>query len=395
MENIYIIEERCNGCRKCIKICSYKAINPKGKKVHIDVDKCTLCNACIKVCEKRAIIIPKKAEIPINEDTFNETWIFIEAKNGLINPLSLQILSKGYELAKKTSAKLTAVLILEASDNIEEIKKTLGEHGAEKIKILVAEGINNDRPEDFCKILSEEISNERPEIVLFLGTSFGRELAPRIAARLKVGITADCTTLQIDENKNLVQVRPTYGGKILATILSRTRPQIASVRPNIFSIRSHKDQLQNVEIEVKNCEVDSIVKIKKIIKTVKTDNKNLLIDDAEVVVCGGLGMGSKRMFKQLEIFANKIGGALGATRAAVDLGWIDFSSQIGQTGKIVRPRLYVGFGVSGAIHHLIGMKNSHKIISINNDERAPILRISDLGIICNIEDILPELIESA
>jgi len=393
MKKIYVIGKNCNGCGKCKKVCGYSAIQIIDRKAVINVKNCTFCNACLKVCENEAIVIPEK-KIDFNTNSYNETWTFIEYSNGVINPLSLQILCKGYELSRKTGNKLTAVIIGQKFDNVKIIKKTLADCGAQKIKMLQSKRIINYHPEDVAEILAKEITTKKPNIVLFLGTSFGRELAPRVAAKVRTGITADCTDLYIDDEKNLVQVRPTYGGRILATIVCRSRPQMASVRPNIFDIKIQKKvNLENVKIEKIKIEVDTIEEIKKVINVVQRINKNLLIDDAEIVICGGFGMGSKKSFKQLEILASKLGGAVGGTRAVVDEGWIEFSRQIGQTGKIIRPRLYISFGVSGAIHHLIGMKNARKIIAINKDARAPIFKIADIGVIGDIHDILPKLIE--
>ena len=394
MKKIYIIEEKCNGCGKCQKACGFDAIQIKNKKAIINIENCTLCNACLKVCNREAIIISEKKAAPV-KGNYQGIWIFIESINGDINPSSLQILAKGYELARKTENELTAILVGNKFENTKKIKESLSVYGVNKIKFLQSEKIQYYQPEDVAEIMKNEIRDEKPAIFLLLGTVFGRAVAPRIAAKLKTGITADCTDLYVDSKNNLVQVRPTYGGRILATIKSRNRPQMATVRPNVFDTKIQgKPFNESIKSEIKKVEVDTIEAIKKVVKTIEIKDKNPMIDDAEIVICGGVGIGSKEKFNKLYTLASKIGGAVGGTRAAVDEGWIEFSRQIGQTGKIIRPRLYIGLGVSGAIHHLTGMKNAEKIIAINKDAKAPIFKISDLGIIAEVEDILPKLIES-
>jgi electron transfer flavoprotein alpha subunit len=394
LKKIYIIEEKCDGCGKCLKACGFDAIKIKNKKAIINIENCTLCKACLKVCKTEAIIISAK-KTPSAKGNYQGVWVFIESINGDINPSCFQILAKGYDLASKIKNELTAILVGNNFENTKIIRESLSVYGVNKIKYLQSEKIQYYQPEDVAEIMRNEIMDEKPAIFLLLGTVFGRAVAPRLAAKLKTGITADCTDLYIDNKNNLVQVRPTYGGRILATIKSRKRPQLATVRPNVFDTEiKGKPFNESIKIEHKEVEIDTIEAIKKVVKTIARKDKNPLIDDAEIVICGGVGMGSKEKFNQLYTLASKIGAAVGGTRAAVDEGWIEFSRQIGQTGKIIRPRLYIGLGVSGAIHHLTGMKNAEKIIAINKDAKAPIFKISDLGIITEVEDILPKLMIS-
>jgi electron transfer flavoprotein alpha subunit len=395
MDNIFVIEEKCNGCAKCRKVCGYGAITITNRKAKIDLDKCTLCRACENVCETGAISI-LEIERSTDLNDYKGIWVFIEYISGELNPLCLQILSKGYELSRKTRERLTAVVVGQKFKDVGKIKVVLAECGASEVKLLQSSKIANYQPEDVTSILADEILTEKPSVVLFLGTHIGRSLAPRVASKVKAGITADCTELYIDEEKNLVQVRPTYGGRILASIICpNSRPQMASVRPNVFDVGKKKGvNPDKVILELKDVDIDSVEKIKKVMETVQSVNRSSLIDEAEVIVCGGYGVGSKEGFDLLERLANKLGGAVAGTRAAVDEGWIEFSRQIGQTGKTIRPRVYIGCGVSGAIHHIIGIKNSRKIIAVNKDPRAPIFKIADIGIIGDLNEIIPKLISS-
>jgi caffeyl-CoA reductase-Etf complex subunit CarE len=394
MENIFIIEEKCTGCGKCIKACNYNAIILSEKKATINLNECTLCKLCVNSCKLDAI---SYAKIEKNDylKNFKGVWVFIEYFDNKINSACLQILSKGYELAKKTGDILTAIVVGENFDDHNNIKSILSEYGAKEVKLLQCNDLKFYYPEDISKVVSEEILNNNPSIVLFLGSLLGRNLAPRISARVKAGLTADCTELDIDSEGNLLQIRPTFGGKILASIICpNSRPQMASVRPNVFESKKILSPHKKLNLSFKRIDIDSIGKLKKIIKTIVNKDKKKSIDDANIVICGGAGVGSKEGFKLLELLADKIGGSIGGTRSVVEKGWIDHSQQIGQTGKIIRPNIYIGCGVSGALQHLVGMRNSKKVIAINKDKEAPILKIADIGVIDDLFNVIPKLINS-
>ena len=309
-----------------------------------------------------------------------------------MNKSCLQILSKGKEIASKIVEKLVALVIVKDFPKNNQLIDELSKYGVDEIRLIKYKDLSPYYEEDISLIISNEISLIKPNIVLFLGTHLGRVIAPRISANIKTGLTADCTNLKIDKDNNLVQVRPTFGGKILANIICPNyRPQMASVRANIFEsklISARKD----VKVTKKIANVNSIYGIKEIVKIIESETKEKNIEDASVVICAGMGVGKKEGIDLLKNLAYKWGVALGGTRAIVDEGWLDPSKQIGQTGKIVRPEVYIGFGVSGAIQHLVGMKKSKKIIAINKDERAPIFNISDIGIVADLYDVVPKLI---
>ena len=389
---IFIFDELCNGCRACERICSYDAITFSDNKASIDLEKCVLCMMCIKVCKVNAIQL-RDMKKDTQLDHYKGVWVYIECDD-YIHQKCTQILSKGYELAKVLGEDLSAILVCNDPGSAERIKSELAKYGVDSIQILYCKDIKHYHPEDVSKIVSNEILRQKPSIVLFLGSNFGRILAPRIASRIGTGLTADCTGLYIDEDNKLVQVRPTYGGRILASIVCPyDRPQMASVRPNVFEKIERNSVSDEITLDVKEVAISTIGSVKKLISTYHNESKTKDIDDAEVVICGGLGMGSKQGFDLLIELAHKMGGAVAGTRSAVDNGWIDFSQQIGQTGKTVRPKLYIGCGVSGATHHLFGMKNSDFIIAINKDSKAPILRIVDVAIVADLFEVVPQLIE--
>lgn len=392
MKNFFIVEENCNGCGKCLKACSCNAIEMVNQKAKLDLNSCNLCKACIEACKQKAIVFMDTKDKLTFEN--KGVWVFIEYFNDRINPACFQILSKGNSIAKTKGDALTSVVVAKKFNNLVRIKKELAKYGTNNVILFQSDSINYSYPEDIANIISQEILTKKPDILLFLGTCFGRSLAPRVATKINAGLTADCTDLFLDKDNNLIQVRPTYGGKILASIICpRSRPQIATVRPNIFEAIKVKTKLNNVKLFVKNVEVDSIENRKFLLKDVINPKIDVPLEEAEVVVCGGLGVGSKQGFKLLEKLANKLGGVLACTRAVVDKGWVDFSRQVGQTGKIIRPKLYIGIGVSGAIHHIMGMRRSKRIIAINKDPRAPIFKIADLCMVGDLFAVVPKLTE--
>lgn len=390
---IFINKDRCNGCGACVKICLYGAIAIVHEKAELDANRCTVCSLCLNVCETTAIGVAESKK-KITPDDAGGVWVYIE-HNGSINPACLQILSKGYELAARLTDELTAVVVGKCFDNIEALNQILTEYGADSVKLLVCEKLHTYQPEDVSRILAEEIRSNRPQIVLFLGSGFGRMLAPRVAANLKTGLTADCTDLYMDEKNRLVQVRPTYGGKFLATIICPDyRPQMASVRPNVFESKRIKTTARKCRLSRRTVSIDSVETTKRIVRTARIDTGEKPLDETDVVVCGGFGVGSREGFTLLKALANTLGGTVAGTRKAVDQGWIDFSRQIGQTGRAVRPRVYIACGVSGAVHHLMGMRHAKRIIVVNKDPRAPIFKIATLGIIGDLFTVIPKLIDA-
>jgi electron transfer flavoprotein alpha subunit/NAD-dependent dihydropyrimidine dehydrogenase PreA subunit len=389
-ERIYIYGEHCNQCGACVQACPPEALSLEEGSVRVDMEACTLCGLCEAACERNAIRL-ERARKEAEQGGHRDVWVFVEHRQGIHMPC-LQVVSKADELARKLGERLVAVVAGKPPFDREALTAAFGGLGVSEVRLVGCEQLGGYLPEDVTEVLQEEIREGKPRIVLFLGSLFGRALAPRLAARLQTGLTADCTDLLINDEGYMVQVRPTYGGRILASILCQGAfPQMASVRQNVFEVRRSGTQTAPAFVE-KSRVIDSMERLKKVLRTAPLARCGTPLEEAEVIVCGGLGLGSREGFALLEALAEKVGGVVAGTREAVDRGWIGFSQQIGQTGKTVRPRLYIGAGVSGAMHHLIGMRHARDIIAINSDPRAPIFKIATVGIVGDLYQVLPPLI---
>ena len=314
-------------------------------------------------------------------------------------PVVFELANKAQELAKKLGGKcegkyeesceVNALLITPKFELCEEMKKT----PFDKVFVVEDERLKNYSTEYYSKIAIDVINEVKPEIVLIGATTQGRDLAPRISSSLNTGLTADCTGLDINEKNQLAATRPTFGGNLMATILCKNMPQMATVRPKVLK-PTEETILKDTKYVMFTANIDEIspkVELIDFLKNVQTTGKR--IDEAEVIVAGGKGLKSPEGFKLLEDLANILGGAVGASRAAVDAGWADHSIQVGQTGKTVTPKIYIACGISGAIQHTVGMNASDKIIAINKDPNAPIFQVADLGIVGDVYEVLPELIK--
>ncbi len=398
MSYIDVNKGRCDGCGKCVDACNYDAIKIVNGKAVIDLNLCALCRACLRGCEMEAITITKLEKKDVDLSGYKGIWVVVEYFDEELKNTSFQLISKANELAKAGKEKVTAVLVGNRKGNPKKLQKLFAEYGVKTVKVIVHPDFNRFITEDSADAISAHILEEKPKIVLFLGTIFGRSIAPQVATRVKTGLTADCTDLQINEKNNLLQVRPTYGGKVLAAIETPYNcPQMASVRPNVFIEQKKPVKAESVkvrEIAVKNRSPISTGELKKVLRLEQGDGElETPLDEAKVIFCAGLGVGSKKGFQTVEEFARENGAVVAATRGVVDEGWADFSKQIGQTGVTVRPELYIAFGVSGAMHHIIGMKNARKIVAVNTDPRAPIFKIADYCIIADLFEVI-ELMKS-
>ena len=310
-----------------------------------------------------------------------------------IHTVFFELANKAQELAAKIDdCKISALLICEP-DRLDQYRDGFVQSGIDKVYVYENEAFANYNTDIYSKIAINLVQEIEPEIMLIGATNQGRDLAPRISSALHTGLTADCTDLDINEKGQLAATRPTFGGQLMATILCKNYPQMATVRPKVFKpmgVNIFKD----TQFLRKGFDVTAIEKRVEIIEFFKTieDTINEL-DSAEIIVAGGRGMASAEGFALLKTFADKIGGTVGATRAAVDMGLAPKDIQIGQTGKTVRPKLYIACGISGAIQHVVGMKDSDKIIAINIDENAPIFDVADLGIVGDVFEVLPQLVE--
>ncbi len=333
----------------------------------------------------------KCATAPANVEIYKDLWIWMEQNDGELSRVALEMAGIGRKLADKYNEKLVGVLI--ADEEGEKMALQAIEYGVDKVIYAKNPVYRHYRTRPYVDMLASLILDKKPNYFIIGATHNGRDLASRIAVRVNTGITADCTEIDIDPSKKLLEARrPAFGGAILANILcSRHRPQMASARPGIFKpvdrMVGRKGEIERIESRLKEEEV-----VTKLLHTVSREEVD--ITTAEVVVCGGMGLGKKEGFKMLEELANELGGIVAASRPTVDAGWITRDRQVGQTGKTVHPKLYVAVGVSGAIQHIAGMKASDYIISINKDAAAPIIKYSDVALIGDAYDIVPKLIDS-
>ncbi|MBZ0313490.1 electron transfer flavoprotein subunit alpha/FixB family protein [Clostridium butyricum] len=328
----------------------------------------------------------------MNIADYKGVWVFAEQREGELQKVSLELLGEGRRQADKLGVKLTALLL---GSNIEGLSKTLAEHGADEVLIADDKLLEHYTTDAYTKVICDLV-NERKPGILFVGATFiGRDLGPRVAARLNTGLTADCTSIDVEvESGDLLATRPAFGGNLMATIACpEHRPQMATVRPGVFA--KVESDGANCNIEKVNVELtDSDVRT-KVLETVKTAKDIIDISEAKVIVSGGRGVGSKENFALLEELANILGGTVAGSRAAVEKGWIENAYQVGQTGKTVKPSIYIACGISGAIQHVAGMQDSDMIIAVNKDETAPIMKVADYAIVGDIKKVLPELIAQA
>lgn len=322
---------------------------------------------------------------------YKDVLVFVEQRDGDIQKVSLELVSKGREIADQIGCQLKAAVLCKSLKSAPEM---LIQYGADEVILVESPLLEPYATEPYTKSLTAIIEAHKPEIVLVGATTIGRDLAPRVSARINTGLTADCTSLEVDpENKNLLMTRPAFGGNIMATIICPDhRPQMSTVRPGVMQLATldATRQGQVTPFAVNLVATDMNIEI---LEVVKEEKHKANIEDANILVSGGRGIGSIDNMGILEELAGKLGGTVSASRAVVDAGWIDRNNQVGQTGKTVRPDLYIACGISGAIQHLAGMEESEFIIAINKDENAPIFEAADLGIVGDVHKIIPELVK--
>ena len=318
-------------------------------------------------------------------------YVIAEQRDGKIMKVSYELIGKARELADDLGQEVVAVLM---GSGVEAVAGDLAKAGADKVVVVDDPMLAEYVTEPYTKAVTAVIKAQDPEIVIFGASSIGRDLAPRVSARIHTGLTADCTKLEIDpETKLLNMTRPAFGGNIMATILcANHRPQMATVRPGVMQALADCDKVGTVEkFDVEFTAEDMNVEICEV---VKTEKKSVDITEAKILVSGGRGLGGPEGFEPLKELAKVLGGEVSSSRAAVEAGWIDRDRQVGQTGKTVRPDLYIACGISGAIQHAAGMEESEFIVAINKEESAPIFSICDLGIVGDLNKIVPKLTEA-
>ncbi|MEE8317500.1 MAG: electron transfer flavoprotein subunit alpha [Candidatus Omnitrophota bacterium] len=391
--SIKIINEKCTGCKLCLKACPFAAIELKDKKAVIDLDKCNLCGACIESCKFDAIVLtrisPSDIDFPKKIEGHKDVWIFCEQKNGIIQSVAYELLGKGRELADTLGIDLCGVLL---GEGMKKEAQEVIHRGANKVYYVDSPKLKHYQDEPYSKTLIKLIKEYRPEIVLCGATSIGRSLISRVAIGIHAGLTADCTELDIDkEKKLLLQTRPAFGGNIMATIICPDhRPQMATVRHKVMKEAEINNHHKGRIIE-NSYDGDVYFSRTKLLDIVEEIEETVNLAEADIIVSGGRGLQRQENFKLVEDLARVLGAAVGSSRAAVDAGWKSYSHQVGQTGKTVCPKIYIACGISGQIQHLVGMQSSDIIVAINKDQHAPIFNVATYGIVGDLFEVLPEL----
>ncbi|WP_425059470.1 Caffeyl-CoA reductase-Etf complex subunit CarE [Sporomusa carbonis] len=387
---VKVINDQCIGCSACVGTCPFGAIVEDGKAVITET--CTACGACVDVCPVGAII--REAEektVAIDKSQYKGVWVYVEQVDGHIRSVAHELIGEGRKLADAMGQELAGVLI---GDNVENLAKDIFASGADKVYLVEGQEFKHYSTDAYTITLTDLINTYHPSVILMGATNDGRDLGPRVACRVGTGLTADCTNLGIDEATGLVAwTRPAFGGNIMATILCpEHRPQMGTVRPKVFK-RPEQDFSRSGEI----IRVSSKVKPEdirtKLLEVIKVCTASCNLEEAEIIVSGGRGMCKPENFTLIEELATVLGGAVGASRAAVDAGWKPAIHQVGQTGKTVGPKIYFACGISGAIQHLAGMSSSDIVIAINKDPDAPIFKVADYGIVGDVLEVIPALIE--
>lgn len=410
-----LIPGKCIACgARCQSACPEDAIemNDKGEPV-INLEKCIGCRRCVKVCPAEALEMyytpeeqkildqiassskgkePQEAiieEAGIKE--YKNVWVFVEHTEGEPATVSWELLGAGSKLATSLKVELCSVVI---GDKVNHLCQESIAYGANRVYLIDDPVFHYYRTETFNKAICYLVKKYKPEVLLMGATGLGRDLAGAVATKLNTGLTADCTGLDVDDKGYLLQTRPAFGGNIMATIFTeRTRPQMSTVRPHVMLL-PQKDTSRKGEIIIESMMIKEEDVAAKVLEVVKDQRAECDLAAAEVIVSGGRGMSSGENFTLLQQLADELGGVVGCSRAVVEAGWMPAERQVGQTGKTVRPKIYIACGISGAIQHLVGMQSSDVIIAINQDKYAPIFEVATYGIVGDVFQVVPAIINN-
>ncbi len=386
---LIIDKTACTGCGSCLDACPFGALELVDDKAQVN-DNCTLCGTCVEVCPESALSLE---EIQRASDqrtaTSRGVWVFAEQRDGVLPEVVAELLGQGGRLAADLGVELGAVLL---GHGVEALAAELFAQGAQKVYLADDPRLAQFDDGIYAAVLARLIARERPEILLAGATALGRSLIPRVATAVATGLTADCTGLAIDPARRLLlQTRPAFGGNIMATIICPdARPQMATVRPRVMKKALPQPGASG---ELVRFGLDADLKPStQVLEVVRAIGEQVNLTAAEVVVVGGRGLGGPEGFDLVRELAQALGGVVGATRGAVDAGWIGHAHQVGQTGRTIGPKLYIGLGVSGAVQHLVGMQSSDVIVAVNTDPNAPIFSVATYGIVGNLFAVVPAML---
>jgi len=386
LAGIRVLLGKCTGCGLCVTSCPFQCITLVNDKAVIGED-CRLCGVCVEGCPTRAIEVERE-ERRVDLSEYRGVLVFGEQRRGIVSPVVYELIGKGRELADKLGENLNCVIL---GGDLKAQAADLATYGVDRVYLFNSPLLADFRDDPYTQILTSLVREIKPRIFLIGATSIGRSLAPRIATKLRTGLTADCTGLDVDSEGNLIQTRPAFGGNVMATILCPNhRPQMATVRYKVMR-KAERNPQRVGQVIIRGVE-DKILDRTRI-KRVLTETEEVSITEAQIIVSGGKGLGNPEGFKLLKELAEALGGAVGASRLVVDEGWIPYRHQVGLSGKTVRPKLYIACGISGAVQHLAGMQTSDVIVAINKDPSAPIFKVADYGIVGDLYEVVPEIIK--
>lgn len=388
MAQIAILDRKCTGCGQCVSSCPFNAIDFENGKPQLNAG-CRVCGICIKNCPEQAIIKLETKVKSVDKTKWNDILVFAEVSGGRLHPVALELIGKAHQLAKGSHHQVKAVLI---GENLSDYADELRYYGLTGIYAYENPELSFFRADAYTDCLEDCVKKIKPSVILVGATALGRSLAPRLSTRFHTGLTADCTQLELKENSDLVQIRPAFGGNIMAQIITPfTRPQLATVR---YKVMDAKEREQNPSCEVTEMQIPQTV-YSSPVKHVSTQPvpKGVNISDAEILVVAGRGVQSEKDFEMIKKLASLLGGDYAVTRPLVEKGWTDNHRQIGLSGRTVRPKLLITCGVSGAIQFTASMTGSEHIIAINSDPDAPVFNVAHVGIVGDLYQIIPPLIK--
>ena len=380
-----IVLAKCIGCLKCVKACPGKALEIFYSKEELELLATLADRQQLPETEADPEEVARRERL----SAYRGVWVFIEQTGGEAARVSWELLGKGAQLATDLGVELCAVVL---GDGVAHLCGEAFSYGAHKAYLMDQPVLQHYRTYPYLDAMCHLIERYRPEVILMGATGMGRDLAGAVATRVRTGLTADCTGLDIDDQRTLMQTRPAFGGNIMATIMcDRFRPQMATVRSHVMPmperVAGRSGTIVTESLPLREAEVFT-----KVLQVIRENRGNQVdIAGAEFIVSGGRGMMAKENFTLLEELAEELGGVVGASRSAVDAGWMPAERQVGQTGKTVRPKIYIACGISGAIQHLVGMQDSDLVIAINRDREAPIFQVAGYGIVGDLFQVVPAL----